>query len=87
VVDTWRLRIPVHDPGNSQDVRKVFRKRVRRQASGVDIAADVNAVVSVNVGPAKHATVVSSHVEGRSAGEKPSQAHEPPDRRGGEDRA
>ena len=68
-------------------MRRVLRKRIRRQASGVDIAADVNAVVSVNVGPAKQATVVSSHAEGRSAEEKPSAAHEPPDRREGEDGA
>jgi len=31
-------------------VRKVIRKRVRRQGDGVNLVADVNAVVATNVG-------------------------------------
>jgi hypothetical protein len=31
-------------------MRKVFNRRIRRRSAGVDVAADVNAVVAVNTG-------------------------------------
>jgi hypothetical protein len=33
-------------------VRKVIRRRIRRQEGGVNVAADVDAVVSINTGEA-----------------------------------
>jgi hypothetical protein len=31
------------------NIRKVFRRRVRHEGNGVNVAADINAVVSANV--------------------------------------
>ena len=42
------------------NIRKVIRKRIRRQAKGTHVSADVNAVVSANIGePGSHSFVRS----------------------------
>jgi hypothetical protein len=40
------------DQGAGKDihVRKVIRKRIRRKEGGVDLAADIDAVIATNVG-------------------------------------
>jgi hypothetical protein len=47
------------DPGKTQVVR-VIRKRIRKKGDGIDIAADVNAVIAVNDGGGRSRTSVSS---------------------------
>ena len=43
-------------------MRKVIRKRVRRREDGVDVAADIDAVIAVNQGRGQTSeTHVSSH--------------------------
>jgi hypothetical protein len=44
-------------------MREVFRKRIRRQGKGVNVAADVDAVVAINTGPGQrqHVSVQSEH--------------------------
>ena len=41
-------------------IAQIIRKRLRQRQAGTNVAADVNAVVSANVGEAGHS---SSHVE------------------------
>ena len=41
-------------------IRKVIERRIRHRGNGVDIAGDVNAVVSANVGEPGKSTHVSS---------------------------
>jgi hypothetical protein len=51
-------------------MRRVIRRRVRRRSGGIDLAVDVNAVVSVNHGPSGAQSVQSASVtqEDTSAG-------------------
>ena len=42
------------------NLRKVISKRIRRQDDGVQIAGDVNAVVSANIGERRASSHVSS---------------------------
>jgi hypothetical protein len=42
-------------------MRKVVRKRVRRQEKGVNVAADVDAVIAINTGEGEH-----QHVSAKS---------------------
>jgi hypothetical protein len=44
-------------------IRKVIQRRIRRSADGVDLAGDVNAAVSANVGESSS----TSHVSSRSS--------------------
>ncbi|MCA1824282.1 MAG: hypothetical protein ABR520_09365 [Mycobacteriales bacterium] len=41
-------------------MRKVVRKQIRRSQPGLDVAADINAVLSTNVGGAGEKSVTSS---------------------------
>lgn len=55
-------------------MRKVIRKRIRRSASGVNIAADIDAVIAINTGEdakTSRTVVHSSHnvVQGTAADE------------------
>jgi hypothetical protein len=45
--------------------RKIISKRFRREAEGVQIAGDVNAVVSANVGERSSSSQVSSKQQSR----------------------
>jgi hypothetical protein len=45
--------------------RKIISKRFRREAEGVQIAGDVNAVVSANVGERNSSSQVSSKQQSR----------------------
>ena len=42
------------------NIRKVISRRIRKQADGVDLAGDVNAVISANVGERGSVTRTSS---------------------------
>jgi hypothetical protein len=42
------------------NLRKVIQRQIRRRAPGVDVAGDVNAVVSANVGERESSTSTSS---------------------------
>lgn len=51
--------------GNSFVMHKVVRKRIRHNKDGVNIAADIDAVIAINTGAdarSSHATAHSSHV-------------------------
>jgi hypothetical protein len=43
-------------------MRKVIRRHIRHRSGGVDVVADINAVIAVNHGDSQH-EVVSSHAE------------------------
>jgi hypothetical protein len=45
--------------------RRIFSKRIRREEDGVQIAGDINAVVSANVGQRRSSTKVSSSQSSR----------------------
>jgi hypothetical protein len=47
------------------DFRRIFSKRIRRQEDGVQIASDINAVVSANVGQRSSSTRLSSKQSSR----------------------
>jgi hypothetical protein len=49
---------PRKEAGNAVQVKRLIRRRIRKSGSGIDLAADVNAVVSVNVN--EHGTTTSS---------------------------
>jgi hypothetical protein len=49
--------------GNAADMRKVIRKQVRHTGEGIDLAADLNAAISVNRGGGQQVTHVSSRQE------------------------
>jgi hypothetical protein len=49
---------PGKEAGNAVQVKRLIRRRIRKSGSGIDLAADVNAVVSVNVN--EHGTTTSS---------------------------
>lgn len=57
------------------NIKKVIRERIRHNVAGVDLDADVNAVVAANVGEKRQTTSVSS-TSTASAGQEAS------DRRG-----
>jgi hypothetical protein len=40
---------PRKEAGNAVQVKRLIRRHIRKSGSGIDLAADVNAVVSVNV--------------------------------------
>jgi hypothetical protein len=46
-------------------VRKVFKRRIRRQEDGVNLAADIDAVVSVNTGESGKTSVTRSQSRSR----------------------
>ncbi|MBA2462006.1 MAG: hypothetical protein H0V45_09620 [Actinobacteria bacterium] len=52
------------------NIAKVIRERIRRNMEGVDVEADVNAVVAANVGERGQTTSVSS-TSTASAGSRP----------------
>jgi hypothetical protein len=58
------------------DVRKIIRKRIRRQQDGVQIASDVNAVISANVGERSS----SSHVSSRQSVQAEQRRDQPDER-------
>ena len=63
-------------------MRKVIRRQIRRRADGVDLAADVNAVIAVNRGDGKSESVQStSIVQDARARAGPDDAEAPPPRR------
>jgi hypothetical protein len=41
-------------------IRKIIQRRIRRRSEGVDLAGDVNAVISANVGRGRSATHAAS---------------------------
>jgi hypothetical protein len=45
--------------------RRIFSKRIRREEDGVQVAGDINAVVSANVGQRRSSTKVSSSQSSR----------------------
>jgi hypothetical protein len=44
-------------PGEAKDMLRVFRKRIRRQQGGVNVAADLDAAVAANTGPSQRQSV------------------------------
>ena len=52
--------MPVGAAGNSVDMRRVIKKNIRRQEPGVNVAADVDAVIAVNSGKPGQTTTASS---------------------------
>lgn len=65
-------------------MRKVIRKRIRRSASGVNIAADIDAVIAINTGEdakTSHTVVHSTHnvVQGTAADEPDASPPDPND--------
>jgi hypothetical protein len=63
----------------------VIRKRIRRNADGIDVAADVNAVIAVNEGGESTHTSVSSRQKvvqrsGRRPQKEENQQQSPPER-------
>jgi hypothetical protein len=72
-------------PGSHHDMRKVIRKRIRHSDGGLNVAADIDAVIAVNTGAdaaTSHTVVRSSHtvVQGAGAG-RPDRDATPPDAR------
>jgi hypothetical protein len=63
-------------------IRKIIQRRIRQRSEGVDLAGDVNAVVSANVGRGHSATHAASRQtavsgkadEGGAAGERTDKA-------------
>lgn len=61
-------------------MRKVIRKRIRRSASGVNIAADIDAVIAINSGEdakTSHTVVHSTHNVVQGTADEPDRL--PPD--------
>jgi hypothetical protein len=69
-------------------MRKVIRKRIRHNDGGLNVAADIDAVIAVNTGAdaaTSHTVVRSSHTVVQGAGAArpdrnatPPDAHDPP---------
>lgn len=62
-------------------MHKVIRKRVRHNRDGVNIAADIDAVIAINTGanPARsHASARSSHVVAQGASRRAATPEAPP---------
>jgi hypothetical protein len=62
--------------------RHIISKRIRRNRDGVQIAGDVNAVVSANVGERGSSTHVSSRQTSRVVQRSPKRDDEPDSERG-----
>jgi hypothetical protein len=43
-------------------MRKVIRRQIRRRADGVDLAADINAVIAINRGDGESESVQSTSI-------------------------
>ena len=75
-------------PGSNPGMRKVISRRIRHNEGGVNIAADIDAVIAVNTGAdagTSHTVVRSSHTVVQGAGtDRPepdartADAHDPP---------
>lgn len=61
--------------GVLMDVHKVIRKRIRESSKGVNVAGDVNAVISANVGERGRTTHTSSSSKQRIVQRSGSQTH------------
>jgi CMP-2-keto-3-deoxyoctulosonic acid synthetase len=63
-------------------VRKVFKRRIRREQDGLNVAADIDAVVSVNTGESGQTSVTRSRsrsrIVQRSGSEKPANGTKDP---------
>ncbi len=60
--------------GGLLNVRKVFRRRIRHEGKGVNVAADINAVVSANLGePGSRTSVRSRQRIVQRSGKSPEQ--------------
>jgi hypothetical protein len=55
------------------NIRKIVNERFRKQLGGVDLAADVNAVIAANVGEEGQTTRVSSRQEASAGSSAPNQ--------------
>ena len=56
------------------NIRKVFRRRIRHKDKGIDVAGDINAVVSANINePGSHASVRSRQRIVQRSGREPEQ--------------
>jgi hypothetical protein len=63
-------------------MRKVIRKRIRSEKDGINVAADVDAVVSINTGEEagfSHTTVRSSNRVVQGAAAEQDRSERPPD--------
>jgi hypothetical protein len=69
----------VSKTGNPTDVhiKKVIQERIRRRVEGLDLDADVNAVVAANVGESGQTTSVSS-MSSAKAGSRAREGQDPP---------
>jgi hypothetical protein len=68
--------------GTAKDMRKVIRRRIRSEKDGVNVAADVDAVVSINTGEEagfSHTTVRSSNRVVQGAAAEQDRSKRPPD--------
>jgi hypothetical protein len=63
-------------------VRKVFKRRIRREKDGVNVAADIDAVLSVNAGKSGQTSVTRSRsrsrIVQRSGGPRKGSENPPP---------
>jgi hypothetical protein len=57
-------------------VKRLIRKRIRTSGSGIDLAADVNAVVSVNVNERDATTSSTTRTESPSSSVQSAEADE-----------
>jgi hypothetical protein len=58
-------------------MRRVFRRRVERTQDGVDVAAELHAVVAVNAGTAAQRTETRSHSSVHVVQGKPARGDQP----------
>jgi hypothetical protein len=54
---------PGKEAGNAVQVKRLIRRHIRKSGSGIDLAADVNAVVSVNVNEGRTTTSSTTRTE------------------------
>ena len=55
---------------NAMDVKEVIRERIRQKTGGLDLDADVNAVVAANIGESGQTTSVSSTSRASAGGRR-----------------
>jgi hypothetical protein len=62
--ETRSRDVATKEAGDAVQVKRLIRRHIRRVGSGIDLAADVNAVVSVNVNEHGHATTSATSTTG-----------------------
>jgi hypothetical protein len=77
-----RVGVGYQPKGGLPVVKKVFKRRIRRQQDGVNVAADIDAVVSVNTGESGRTSITRSRsrsrIVQRSGSKKPANGTKDP---------